>query len=272
MGVWNTATPAGTDLISAGDDNIRELKAALEEALSEEAVFPGSAPLTAPIFKWTGKRGNTAGRPGSPDTGELYFNTQIFQLEYYDGATWTGYDLVPLLAITTAKINDLAITAGKIATDAVETAKIKDLNVTTGKINDLAITTGKVADSAITNVKIDTLAVTKLTGILAAANGGNAVAHKVVTCTPYTGDGLDNRNIAHGLGTTPDAMLIVGQSSGSPWSFRGSNFNAGESKSSSGTGEASGIKSADATNVTIGTSATVNTNAIPYVLICIKTT
>jgi len=81
MGVWNVATPAGTDLISQGDDVIREFKTAVEEALSEEGVFPGPNPLTAPVFKWTGKRGNTAGRPASPNTGEIYFNTELFQME-----------------------------------------------------------------------------------------------------------------------------------------------------------------------------------------------
>jgi len=33
MGVWSTTTPAGSDLLSQGDDKIREMKLAIQEAL-----------------------------------------------------------------------------------------------------------------------------------------------------------------------------------------------------------------------------------------------
>lgn len=115
MGVWNVATPVGADNAREGDDRIREMKVALEEALQAEGSFPGSAPTTAPKFKWTGKRGNTAGRPAAPVTGEIYFNTQTATMEYWSGAVWTAYDLVPALGITTAKIADANVTADKIA-------------------------------------------------------------------------------------------------------------------------------------------------------------
>lgn len=265
MGNWDTATPAGTDLISAGDDVIREMKAALEEALSEEAVFPGGSPGSAPIFKWTGKRGNTAGRPGSPDTGEIYFNTQLFQMEYYDGATWTAYDMVPLLGITTAKINDLAVTTGKINDLAVTTGKINDLAVTTGKINDLAVTEGKIASAAVTNAKINTMAASKLTGTVPVANGGTGLTTKFFTTGTYTGDGSSSRSLAHGIGTTPTLVIIIQINNGTQapeiW---GSAYGSTGSRETNGNYNATAILGVDGTNITIGNSAVVNTNLLPY--------
>lgn len=39
--------------------------------------------------------GTTAQRPGSPSNGEMRFNTDTSQTEYYDGATWVELALVP---------------------------------------------------------------------------------------------------------------------------------------------------------------------------------
>lgn len=130
---WNTAVPAGSDNIILGDNVIREFKTDIETALTEEGVFPG-ADTANPVFKWTGKRGNTAARPASPSTGELYFNTQLEQLEYYDGASWTGYKLVPANGIVTTNITDANVTADKLASNAVTTVKITDANVTRSKL------------------------------------------------------------------------------------------------------------------------------------------
>lgn len=79
-GVWDTATPASTDPISQGDDRIRELKVAVQEALrggateGAEAVFPGGSPATAPIYRYRGLKGSTAARPAAT-YGGLYWNT-----------------------------------------------------------------------------------------------------------------------------------------------------------------------------------------------------
>jgi len=271
MGNWVTTTPAGTDLISQGDDVIREMKVALEEALSEEAIFPGSAPTTAPVFKWTGKRGNTAGRPASPDTGEIYFNTQLFQMEYYDGATWTAYDMVPLLGITTAKINDLAVTTGKINDLGVTTGKINDLAVTTGKINDLGVTTGKIAALAVTDAKVNDVAVGKLTGTLPVASGGTGITTKMMVVGSYTGNGGSSRNIAHNLGATPDFVIIsVNSNGGNVGHFFITGMPTDQNHDFNGTYAADGIRSVDATNIVIGANANVNQNGVAFVFIAFK--
>lgn len=93
MGVWNTGTPVGTDAKSTLDDRIRELKLAVEEALQgqadegDEAIFPGSAPTTAPVFRYRGLKGNTAARPTAGQYG-LYFDSQRLVFQRDNGSSW----------------------------------------------------------------------------------------------------------------------------------------------------------------------------------------
>lgn len=91
MGVWNEATPAGSDTLSEGDDRIRELKDAIEEALShEDSTFPGATPESTPIFIPGMKTGTTGLRPTGDSlvTGRFYANTTLNILERYNGSTW----------------------------------------------------------------------------------------------------------------------------------------------------------------------------------------
>lgn len=93
MGVWDVATPAGSDPISQGDDRIREAKTAVQESLRAqtteglEAVFPGSAPSTAPVYRYRGLKGTTGAKPASGQYG-LYTNTTSGMLERDNGTTW----------------------------------------------------------------------------------------------------------------------------------------------------------------------------------------
>lgn len=100
MGVWSVSTPAGSDLISQGDDRIRELKTAIQEALQGgtteglEAVFPGSAPTTAPVFHYRGLKGATGARPSSGQYGLYYDSTKnLFSRD--NGATWDDVGVNP---------------------------------------------------------------------------------------------------------------------------------------------------------------------------------
>jgi len=261
---WDDAVPAGTDLLSTVDNVIREMKTDVETALSEEGIFPGAAPAT-PVFKWTGKRGNTAGRPASPETGEIYFNTQLFQMEYWGGAAWTAYDMVPLLGITTAKINDLAVTNAKI--NDVATTKL------TGTIADAQIA-GMSATKLIgliLNAQINSVEVAKITGTLPIASGGTAKTTKLISMKQYTGNGTNNTPIAHGLGATPDLVLIIRTDSaaGNAPAVWHSDMGA-IVRWTSGGAAASEINSVDSVNVTLGTGY-VNLAAIPYVMFTFKT-
>lgn len=93
MGVWDVSTPTGSDLVSQGDDRIRELKTAIQEALRGgttdglEALFPGSAPSTAPVFHYRGLKGTTAARPAAGQFG-LYHNETLNTIQRDNGSAW----------------------------------------------------------------------------------------------------------------------------------------------------------------------------------------
>lgn len=159
--VWDATLPTGSEAKSNGDNRIRELKTDIATALTTEGSFPG-ADTANPKFRWTPPRGNTASRPASPVTGQLYLNTETKALERYNGATWdaidtSGGDAASLagsgltnnsgtldvntdgttleINTDTLRVKDSGISAAKLATDAVETAKIKDANVTEAKLS-----------------------------------------------------------------------------------------------------------------------------------------
>lgn len=93
MSVWDITTPAGSDPKSQGDDRIRELKSAIQEALrggaseGDEAVFPGPNPSTAPEFHYRGLKGSTGSRPAAGFSG-LYFDTDRLVIQRDNGSTW----------------------------------------------------------------------------------------------------------------------------------------------------------------------------------------
>ena len=98
MGNWSISTPAGSDLLSLGDDTIRAGKAAIQEALRAgevagddiegvEAIFPGASPSTAPVYRYRGLKDTTANRPTAGQYG-LYFDTTRNVLQRDNGSTW----------------------------------------------------------------------------------------------------------------------------------------------------------------------------------------
>lgn len=91
-GVWDATTPTGNAPISQGDDRIREMKEALEEALEHSGVFPGTNPLTTPMYQWTYGYGLSSARPTSNlQDGQIYYSTDTATAEMYmtSGSTWT---------------------------------------------------------------------------------------------------------------------------------------------------------------------------------------
>jgi hypothetical protein len=93
MAVWDTTTPSGSDPANQGDDRIRELKTAIQDALrageadGDEALFPGPSPTTDPIFRHRGGYGAEASRPAA-SVGGQYFNTTTGTLQRSNGSSW----------------------------------------------------------------------------------------------------------------------------------------------------------------------------------------
>lgn len=91
MGVWDKTTPVGLDQINGLGTRLRELKDALEEALShEDSTFPGATPSSTPILIPGMKRGTTGNRPTGDSlvSGRFYANTTLNILERYNGSSW----------------------------------------------------------------------------------------------------------------------------------------------------------------------------------------
>ena len=93
MSVFDVSTPTGAEAMSSVDDRIREVKVAIQDALrggdaeGVEAIFPGDAPLTAPIFRYRGLIGSEAAKPSAGQYG-LYFNTSKNIIERDNGTSW----------------------------------------------------------------------------------------------------------------------------------------------------------------------------------------
>jgi hypothetical protein len=98
MGNFDVTTPAGSDLLSQGDDKIREFKLAVRESLRAgalagddiegvEAIFPGSSPSTAPVYRYRGLKDTTANRPAAGQYG-LFFDMTRNVLQRDNGTSW----------------------------------------------------------------------------------------------------------------------------------------------------------------------------------------
>ncbi len=98
MGNFDVTTPVGSDLLSQGDDKIREFKTAMREALRAgevagddiegvEAIFPGASPSTAPVYRYRGLKGTTAERPTAGQYG-FYYDTTRSVLQRDNGTSW----------------------------------------------------------------------------------------------------------------------------------------------------------------------------------------
>ena len=93
MANFDVSTPSGSDLLSQGDDKIREFKNAMLDALrcgeaeGVESVFPGSSPSTDPVFHYRGLKGSTIERPTAGQSG-LYFDTTRMVTQRDNGTSW----------------------------------------------------------------------------------------------------------------------------------------------------------------------------------------
>lgn len=89
MSSWDSSKPAGTEKKALGASRIRGLKAALEDALQNQGIFPGSDPAN-PVFMPTIQYGPETGRP-TPDPdliGRWYYNTDKGRIQRDNGASW----------------------------------------------------------------------------------------------------------------------------------------------------------------------------------------
>ena len=89
MSSWDATQPAGTEKKALGAKRIRDQKAALQDALSSQGIFPGSS-AASPVFIPTIQYGPESGRPAADPklAGRWYYNTDQGRLERDNGVTW----------------------------------------------------------------------------------------------------------------------------------------------------------------------------------------
>lgn len=141
---WNPAVPAGTDLVSEGDDVIREMKLDIQTALTategaplnqDGGVFPGDDPAN-PLYHYRGLKGSTADRP-TPENYGLYFNTDTNTIQRSNGTIWediVASGFTPGTSTDNALarfdgVNGALQNSGVILDDANNMSGINDLDV-----------------------------------------------------------------------------------------------------------------------------------------------
>lgn len=156
---WDITLPPGSEAISNGDNRIREFKTDVQTALQTYGSFPGIDPAN-PKYIWTISRGNTAARPASPVSGQLYNNTQTFTLERYNGATWDDINALPAAGIVTEVMLSASV-AGNGLSGGVGTPLAVNVDNSTVEINadilrikDLGVTLAKMAAVSVDENKI----------------------------------------------------------------------------------------------------------------------
>lgn len=135
---------------------------------------------------------NLTSAPGSPVSGQVYFNTTDKNIYLYDGTQW--------IDLTAGTIDSVvggsgltASTVGGVATLDVNVDNVTiEVNGDTIRVKDLGISTSKIADSAVTTVKINSGAVTfsKIQQIASYSVIGNVTAGTAVPSEVLIGTDL----------------------------------------------------------------------------------
>ncbi|MBA3051881.1 hypothetical protein FP828_03580 [bacterium] len=279
---FDTSKPAGTDDPSAGDDRIRELKAAIQERLAVDHYMPASGTTfdnadTGEHKKVTLRQQTSAPVPGT-DKGALYTleASSIAELHFKDEGNYikqlTVRDTVnakqclnieakDIEKAGTAIVDDVTIeqTAGKL--------NVKNAGISATKLATNAVTADKLASDAVVNASVAAGAAIALSK-LAAGSARIAVGK-------YTGDGGSAHSItttdgATAIGFQPIFLVIWYQSSGAGAAivFK-TNQDGAYTKISGGDAHyLTGIvTSLDADGFTLNTSGYANGNGITYTFI-----
>ena len=141
-----------------------------------------------------------------------------------------------------------------------------------GTIN-TALTASRVvktdSSSNLTTAAVNLASTNEVTGTLPAGNGGTGATTKLIRTGTYSGNG-GTQTVAHGLGATPDLVIISITGSGGNIAELFITGMSGNSKDFNGTNQTNGITGVDGTNITLGANAAVNSNSVAYAFIAIK--
>ena len=221
--IWDASfeeSPADADIIGNGNDDIMELKVAIQERLVQEhemLLTEGSLQVRQGLHAAGSARIYVAssepttlpngGNLGAGDAGRLWLRTGDLALLEYSGAGWE------LVKVVTGSVTDLAVTNAKLALMAASTVKG---NATTaeGAAADLTADNVKTilrtgtADAVVTNLDAD-----KLDG-RHVGTSGDAIPSLSGANTFGAGQAVQVTDA--GTTTAPVALALDHQSSGTP--------------------------------------------------------
>lgn len=152
---------------------------------------------------------------------------------------------------------------------SIDAAQIPSDTITQDKIADDAVGTSQIIAAAVTDSKITDMDAAKLTS-KTVANGFTGLTKKLFNITAYTGNGTNGRTVPHGMGQTPDLVIVLRlDTTNETPAIWATGFTPTWSRLFSGSASATLIEGVDAANVTLGTSV-VNPSGAPMLLLCFK--
>ena len=135
--------------------------------------------------------GANSAKPGSPDEGDTFYDTDASRFIKYNGSTWVQLMPDAANAIDSDHYVDGSIDTVHLSADAVTGAKIADDAIDSEHYTDGSIDAAHIASSAVTTVKINADAVT-----------GAKIADDALDSEHYTDGSIDAAHIASSAVTT----------------------------------------------------------------------
>jgi hypothetical protein len=135
--------------------------------------------------------GANSAKPGSPDEGDTFYDTDASRFIKYNGSTWVQLMPDTANAIDSDHYVDGSIDTVHLSADAVTGAKIADDAIDSEHYTDASIDAAHLASNAVTTVKINADAVT-----------GAKIADDAIDSEHYTDGSIDAAHIASSAVTT----------------------------------------------------------------------
>lgn len=214
---WSETTPAGTDVVSAGDDRIREMKTQLREIIEIDHVMEDSGNGTTWGYHVAAHFTVQAADPDAVANSIILYGKDVsaktelhardedgnvvqitsggeLNVDFSDYLALAGGTMSGAIAMGASKITGLAA-----ATENGDALRWEHSTAATIDHPDSSVTAAKIADAVITFAK------------MAAGSGITQL-----TCGTYTGNGSSTRTITAGVDLSAGTYLVaVARSSGS---------------------------------------------------------